>query len=187
MDTGLTIIFFSILFCFSFLLLFYSSVFSSYFFIFLSSSLELHMWVFTVCNKEVPDKGSCQYSIRNALLMLAYVELLGTSRSSCKFRKWGGGEVALPTHACGCAIYRSETTTCIGGGGTLAYFLGASTFVLSCHWPKDGPVYTPLSLRRTPCPCVPVMFIIICNSSSPLFESQPRAWLIKRLKGADAL
>jgi len=121
MKTELTIIFFSILFCFSFLSLFYSSVFSSYFFLFLSSSLDLHMWVYTVCNKAVPDIGSCQYNIRNALLMLAYVELLGTSRSSCKFRNWGGEEIAFPTHACGCAIYRSETTTCISGGGDLLH------------------------------------------------------------------
>ena len=61
-ETALTIIFFSSLFCFSFLLLSYSSVFPSYLFLFVSSSLDLHIWMFTVCNKEVPSKCSCQYN-----------------------------------------------------------------------------------------------------------------------------
>lgn len=156
METALTIIFFSILFCFCFLLLFYSSVFSSYFFLFLSSYLDLHMWLFTVCNNQVPDKGSCQYNIRNALLTLAYVELLGTSSSSCEFRKWGTGRLpSLPTPVV-VQFIEVRPQPAWWGGGFSCILLRSNYFRSLLSLAKGWPcVHTalPSSHPMSLCPC----------------------------------
>lgn len=60
-------------------------------------------------------------------------------------------KTALPVRACGCTIYRrgDHNQHRTREGVLLPYFLGAITFILSRHWPKDCPVYTPLCFHLT--------------------------------------
>lgn len=69
-----------------------------------------------------------------------------TADSGC-----GRARTAFPFRACGCTIYRrgDHNLQRTVEGIPLLYFLGAITFILSRHWLKDCPVYTPLCLHLT--------------------------------------
>jgi hypothetical protein len=110
--------------------------------------------------------------------------------------KWQSGPVHVPAFA----LFRSywyveleqrrssselvsSAHSHVCGRAYLENFLVAITFSL-CHWSKGSlcthrtPLHPFVALNRNE-----VMFIIICNSSSALFQTPPRACLLKRLEG----